>query len=42
MRFARALCSRAAFFHNGSIAAEGSVEQMAQRYEWEFLAPGTT
>jgi energy-coupling factor transporter ATP-binding protein EcfA2 len=42
MRFARALCSRAAFFSNGSIAAEGPVEQMAQRYEWEFLAPGTT
>ena len=42
MRFARALCSRAAFFSNGSIAAEGAVEQMAQRYEWEFLAPGAT
>jgi len=39
MRFARALCSRAAFFRNGSIAAEGSVEQMAQRYEWDFQAP---
>jgi energy-coupling factor transporter ATP-binding protein EcfA2 len=42
MHFARALCSRAAFFHNGSIAAEGSVAQIAQRYAWEFLAPGTT
>jgi cobalt/nickel transport system ATP-binding protein len=41
MRFARALCSRAAFFSNGSIAAEGPVEQMAQRYEWEFIAPRT-
>ena len=39
MHFARALCSRAAFFRNGSIAAEGSVEQMAQRYEWDFQAP---
>jgi cobalt/nickel transport system ATP-binding protein len=39
MRFARALCSRAAFFSNGSIAAEGPVERMAQRYEWEFIAP---
>ena len=28
MHFARALCSRAAFFHNGSIAAEGSVAQI--------------
>ena len=41
MRFARALCSRAAFFSNGSIAAEGPVERMAQRYEWEFIAPRT-
>jgi cobalt/nickel transport system ATP-binding protein len=39
MHLARALCSRAAFFRNGSIAAEGSVEQMAQRYEWDFQAP---
>src|SRR5664279_301922 len=41
MPFARALCSRAAFFSNGSIVAEGSVEQIAQRYEWEFIAPRT-
>jgi len=42
MPFARAMCSRAAFFSNGLIAAEGSVEQIAQRYEWDFLAPRTT
>jgi cobalt/nickel transport system ATP-binding protein len=39
MPFARALCTRAVFFNNGSIAAEGSVEQMAKRYEWQFAAP---
>jgi cobalt/nickel transport system ATP-binding protein len=39
MPFARALCNRAVFFNNGSIAAEGSVEQMAKRYEWQFAAP---
>lgn len=42
MPFARALCSRAAFFRNGVIAEEGSVEQMAQRYAWDFIAPRTT
>jgi energy-coupling factor transporter ATP-binding protein EcfA2 len=41
MPFARALCSRAAFFKNGVITEEGSVEQMAQRYEWDFIAPRT-
>jgi len=41
MPFARALCSRAAFFSNGIISAEGSVEQMARRYEWDFIAPRT-
>lgn len=39
MPFARALCTRAVFFSNGSIVAEGSVEQMAQRYEWQFAVP---
>jgi len=42
MPFARAMCSRAAFFRNGVIAEEGSVEQMARRYEWDFIAPRTT
>jgi ABC-type polysaccharide/polyol phosphate transport system ATPase subunit len=42
MQFARAMCSRAAFFRNGVIAEEGSVEQMARRYEWDFIAPRTT
>jgi cobalt/nickel transport system ATP-binding protein len=37
--FARAMCSRAVFFRNGVIAEEGSVDQMAQRYEWDFIAP---
>ena len=42
MPFARALCSRAAFFKNGVIAEEGSVEQVVQRYEWDFIAPRAT
>ena len=42
MPFARATCSRAAFFSHGAIADEGSVEQMARRYEWDFVAPRTT
>jgi ABC-type polysaccharide/polyol phosphate transport system ATPase subunit len=42
MPFARATCSRAAFFSRGVIAEEGSVEQMAKRYEWDFVAPCTT
>jgi cobalt/nickel transport system ATP-binding protein len=42
MHFARAMCCRAAFFKDGIIAEEGSVEQMAQRYEWDFIAPRTT
>jgi energy-coupling factor transporter ATP-binding protein EcfA2 len=42
MPFAQAMCSRAAFFRNGVIVEEGSVEQMAQRYEWRFAAPPAT
>ena len=41
MHLARELCCRAVLFSNGSIAAEGSVEQVAQRYEWDFVAPRT-
>ena len=42
MPFARAMCSRAAFFSHGVITEEGSVEQIARRYEWDFVAPCTT
>jgi cobalt/nickel transport system ATP-binding protein len=42
MPFARAMCSRAAFFSKGAIVDEGSVEQMAERYEWNFPAPPAT
>ena len=42
MPFARATCCRAAFFSRGVVVEEGSVEQMARRYEWDFVAPGTT
>jgi cobalt/nickel transport system ATP-binding protein len=42
MPFARATCSRAAFFSHGVITEEGSVEQVARRHEWDFVAPCTT
>jgi len=42
MPFARATCSRAAFFSNGVILEDGLVNQVAQRYEWDFIAPGAT
>jgi len=42
MPFARATCCRAAFFSRGVVVEEGSVEQMARRYEWDFVAPGAT
>ena len=42
MSFARATCSRAAFFSHGVIAEEGPVEQLARRYEWDFVAPRAT
>jgi cobalt/nickel transport system ATP-binding protein len=42
MPFARAMCRRAVFFSHGVIAEEGSVEEMAQRYEWDFVGPRTT
>ena len=42
MPFARAVCSRAAFFQNGRIVEEGSVELVALRHDWNFTAPGTT
>ena len=34
--FAQALCSRAVFFQHGSIAAAGSVEEIAIRFGWDF------
>jgi cobalt/nickel transport system ATP-binding protein len=39
MPFAQATCTRAVFFQNGTIAAEGTVGDVARRFEWEFLAP---
>jgi len=38
-RFARATCSRAAFFKEGVIVEEGPVEEMAGRYAWDLDAP---
>jgi cobalt/nickel transport system ATP-binding protein len=34
--FARALASRAVFFEEGRIGAEGTVDTMVRRFEWEF------
>jgi len=42
MPFARAVCSRAAFFQNGKIIEEGSVELVAGRHDWDFIAPSPT
>jgi cobalt/nickel transport system ATP-binding protein len=32
--FAQALCSRAAFFHDGVIAAQGAVNELVRRFDW--------
>jgi cobalt/nickel transport system ATP-binding protein len=32
--FARAMCSRAVFFERGKIAGEGTVDELARRYDW--------
>ena len=34
--FARAVCTRAAFFEDGQIVDEDSVEQVARRRDWDF------
>jgi len=36
MPLARDICSRAVFFQNGLIAAEGTVDQVAARFGWQF------
>jgi ABC-type polysaccharide/polyol phosphate transport system ATPase subunit len=38
--FAQNLCSRAVFFQAGKIAAEGSVEEIAGRFGWDFALGG--
>jgi energy-coupling factor transporter ATP-binding protein EcfA2 len=35
LRFAGALCSRAAFFDGGKIVAEGTVEELVDRFKWD-------
>jgi cobalt/nickel transport system ATP-binding protein len=35
LRFASALCSRAAFFEAGKIVAEGTVTDLMRRFEWD-------
>jgi energy-coupling factor transporter ATP-binding protein EcfA2 len=39
MPFAQAACTRAVFFQNGTIVAQGAVKDIARRFDWEFLAP---
>ena len=34
--FARAICSRAVFFENGKIIADGPVDQIANQFGWDF------
>lgn len=36
--FARALCTRGVFFEKGRIAAEGSVDELVNRFEWHIGA----
>jgi cobalt/nickel transport system ATP-binding protein len=38
-RFALATCTRAVFFQNGMVAAEGTVRNIADRFGWEFPIP---
>ena len=38
MPFARATCSRAVFFREGSVAAEGTLETVAARFGWDLSA----
>ena len=35
--FAAAICSKAVFFQEGRIAAEGPIRDVAARFEWEFV-----
>src|ERR1700692_4085260 len=37
-RFASALASRAVFFEKGRLVAEGTVEEIVQRYDWSYSA----
>jgi cobalt/nickel transport system ATP-binding protein len=34
IHFAHAMCSRAAFFREGAIAAEGTVDELVRRFDW--------
>lgn len=34
--FAQALCHRAVFFHDGVVTAEGTVEEVVSRLDWDF------
>ncbi len=36
VRFAQALCTRAVFFSEGRVAAEGAIEEIISRFGWEF------
>ena len=36
MPFALAMCSRAVFFESGKVAAEGTVEELMEKFGWSF------
>jgi cobalt/nickel transport system ATP-binding protein len=38
VRFARSVCTRAAFFQDGKIVADGAVDEIASRFDWDVAA----
>jgi cobalt/nickel transport system ATP-binding protein len=36
VRFAQAVCQRAIFFERGKIAAQGRIEKIMARFDWDF------
>jgi cobalt/nickel transport system ATP-binding protein len=39
--FARSICTRAVFFQQGTIQASGSIEDIVDRFEWDFTPART-
>jgi cobalt/nickel transport system ATP-binding protein len=39
--FARAICTRAVFFQNGTIVADGSVDELLIRFGWDLALEQT-
>jgi cobalt/nickel transport system ATP-binding protein len=42
IRFAQAVCGRAVYFEAGKIAAQGRVEDIILRFDWDFTTPHTS